>query len=258
MVIPAANANDLVGVDPFVFMINGTGSQQASTILAYAEHEGLKKAAVLDDKTAYAADLADTFKDEAEAAGSVEVVLRESVNADESDYSPNVNNIIAAKPDLVVWTGYYQEGGLITKQLRQAGYTGQILVGDGSVDAQFAEIAGADAAKGVVGTFTQTPDMLQGQDQWLADYEALAGTAPGPYSTQAYDAVRVVAEAIKQAGSVEGDKIVAALEQIDGLELFSGPLKFTAEHTLSEGGHVVVEVTDSGEFKLKADPKTDY
>ncbi|MDR2380117.1 MAG: branched-chain amino acid ABC transporter substrate-binding protein [Bifidobacteriaceae bacterium] len=258
MVIPAANANDLVGMNKFNFMINGTGAQQAATVLAYAEHEKLSKVAVLDDNSAYAKDLAKSFVEQATAAGTVQIVLEESVNPDESDYSANVNNVINAAPDLVFWSGYYQEGGLIAKQLHAAGYAGAYLVGDGSVDAKLAEIAGADAAKGIVGTFTQTPDMLQGEDKWLADYSALAGAAPGPYTTQAYDAVRVVAEAIKNAGSTDGEKVVAALEAIDGFDLFSGPLKFTAEHTLSEGGFVVVEITDSGEFQLKANPATDY
>jgi branched-chain amino acid transport system substrate-binding protein len=258
MVIPAANANDLVGLSPFNFLINGTGVQQAATVLAYAKHEGLAKAAVLDDNTAYAKDLAQSFIDQAKEDGSVEIVLEESVNPDEQDYSPNVNNIITAAPDLVFWSGYYQEGGLIIKQLRAAGYAGAVLVGDGSVDAQLAEIAGADAAKGVVGTFTQTPDMLEGQDQWISDYTELAGADPGPYSTQSYDAVRVVAEAIKNADSTDGEKIVAALEALDGFEMFSGPLKFTPDHTLSEGGFVIVEVADDGVFKLKANPATDY
>jgi branched-chain amino acid transport system substrate-binding protein len=258
MVIPAANANGLVGLNAFNFMINGTGAQQGATVLAYAKHEGLTKAAVLDDNSAYAKDLAQSFVDQANADGSVEIVLEESVNPDEQDYSPNVNNIIKASPDLVFWAGYYQEGGLIIKQLRAAGYTGGILVGDGSVDAKLAEIAGTEASKGVVGTFTQTLDMLEGVDAWISDYTELAGANPGPYSTQTYDAVRVVAEAIKQADSTDGDKIVEALEALDGFELFSGPLKFTADHTLSEGGFVVVEVGDDGVFKLKANPATDY
>jgi branched-chain amino acid transport system substrate-binding protein len=111
---------------------------------------------------------------------------------------------------------------------------------------------------GVLGSFTQTPDMLEGEDEWINAYKELAGSDPGPYSPQAYDAVRVVAEAIKQADSTDGDKIVAALEAIDGLELFSGPLKFTPQHTLSAGGFVIVEVGPDGVFKLKVNPATDY
>ena len=34
-------------------------------------------------------------------------------------------------PDFIYWTGYYQEGGLIIRQLRQAGYKGTIMVADG-------------------------------------------------------------------------------------------------------------------------------
>ena len=39
-------------------------------------------------------------------------------------------------------------------------------------------------------------------------------------------------EAIKQADSTDGDKVIEALEAIDGFQMFSGPLKFTDEHTL--------------------------
>jgi branched-chain amino acid transport system substrate-binding protein len=258
MVIPAANSNDLVGLSPYDFLINGTGTQQAATALAYAEHEGLTKAAVLDDNTAYAVDLANSFVEQAKASGKVEIVLDESVNADEQDYSPNVNNIVKANPDLLYWTGYYQEGGLIIKQLRAAGYEGAVMVGDGAVDAQLTEIAGSDAGVGILGTFTQTPDMLKGEDKWIDDYKTLTNSAPGPYSTQAYDAVRVVAEAIEAAGSTDGDAIVTALEAINGFELFSGPLKFTPEHTLTEGGFVIVEAGDGGVFSLKVNPATDY
>jgi branched-chain amino acid transport system permease protein len=76
------------------------------------------------------------------------------------------------------------------------------------------------------------------------------GSAPGPYSTQAYDAVRVAAEAVKDAKSTDGSKVISALEAIDGFQLFTGPLKFTSDHTLSNGGFQILEVRN-GTFALK-------
>jgi branched-chain amino acid transport system substrate-binding protein len=252
MVIPAANSNQLVEADQDgVFLINGTGDQQAQAALAWAEKQGVKRLALVDDNTDYSADLADAVAEQAEGTG-IEVVLEESVTAGESDYSANVNSILSADPDMVYWTGYYQEGGLIASQLAAAGYGGELLVADGTVDAKFSEIAG-DAAQGVEGTFTQTPDMLEGADEWITKYEELYGEGPGPYSTQAYDAVRVVAEGIEQAGGTESEALVEAIQNIDGLDLFSGPLKFTEEGTLSEGGFAIVEVGPDGAFVLKDD-----
>jgi branched-chain amino acid transport system substrate-binding protein len=156
-----------------------------------------------------------------------------------------------ANPELVYWTGYYQEGGLIINQLKKAGFTGQIMVADGSVDPSLSEIAGA-GAEGVFATMTQTPDTIEGAEDWIANYEDEFGSAPGPYSTQSYDAVRLAAEAIDKAGSTDGDKIIDALEGIDGFTMFSGPLKFTPEHTLSSGGFVILTIKD-GKFVLEDD-----
>ncbi|WP_089006529.1 branched-chain amino acid ABC transporter substrate-binding protein [Micromonospora viridifaciens] len=249
MLIPAANSNELVKQHKKnVFLINGTGVQQSDAALKFMKKEGATKVALMDDNTSYSKDIADTTAKL--LTGSPALAGRESVTAGESDYSANVNAILKSQPDFIYWTGYYQEGGLIIRQLRQAGYTGKIMVADGSVDQKLVDIAGPAVAEGVFATMTQTPDTLQGADTWIADYKSKFGADPGPYSTQAYDAVRVAAEAVKQAGSTDGDAVIKALEGIDGFQLFSGPLKFTPDHTLTSGGFQIL-VVENGKIVLK-------
>jgi len=254
MVIPAANSNELVSQKlPGVFLINGTGTQQAQAAVAYAQKSGASTVGVIDDATSYSADLAKSFAAQAEEAG-LTVGLKATVTPGENDYSSVATQLASGNPDLVYWTGYYQEGALIVRQATDAGYEGAFLVGDGSVDAKFAEIAGAGYTEHVLGTFTQTPDMIQGADTWIADYEKLAGARPGPYSTQSYDAVRVVAEAMKNAESTDFDEVVTALEGLKDFQTFAGPLTFTKEHTLSGGGFVIVGIDPAtGDFVLKDD-----
>ncbi len=254
MVIPAANSNDLPDAGlPGVFLINGTGTQQAQAAVQYAEQEGATSVAVIDDATSYSADLAGAFVEQAEEAG-VEVAFEATVTPGENDYASVATQLAQAAPDLVYWTGYYQEGALINRQSVDAGFEGTFMVADGSVDGSFAEITGEGYTENVVGTFTQTPDMLTGAENWIADYEALAGEAPGPYSTQAYDAVRIVAQAIADAGSTEFEAMVDALEGLNGYETFAGPLTFTDTHTRESGGFVIVSIDpESGEFVLEDD-----
>ncbi|MBP2412814.1 branched-chain amino acid transport system substrate-binding protein [Arthrobacter stackebrandtii] len=251
MIIPAANSQDLVNQKlPNVFLINGTGAQQSAAAVKFMVKDGVKSVALVDDNTSYSKDIATETKKDLEADGNVKVALATSVTAGESDYSSVVHDIMGANPDMLYWTGYYQEGGLIINQLKAAGYTGKIMVADGSVDASLIKIAGGSNAEGVLATMTQTPDTIKGAESWIADYTKKFGSAPGPYSTQSYDAVRLAAEAITKAGSTDGTKVIAALEAIDGFELFSGPLKFTPEHTLSSGGFQILVVQD-GKFVLK-------
>lgn len=243
MIIPAANSNDLVKDKlPNVFLLNGTGAQQAQRAADFMKSEGAKAVALIDDNTSYSKDITTRTAGVLEGDASVKVVNQQSVTAGESDYSAAVTAVLRAKPDFVYWTGYYQEGGLLIKQLRAAGYDGTIMVADGSVDKQLVTIAGTENAQGVYATMTQTPSTIPGGETWIANYKKAFDAEPGPYSTQAYDAVRVAAEAIKNANSTKGEDVIAALEKIDGFKIFSGALKFTPEHTLTEGGFDILVV----------------
>jgi branched-chain amino acid transport system substrate-binding protein len=251
MLIPAANSNELVAQKlPNVFLINGTGTQQADAAMKFMTKSGATRVALMDDNTSYSKDIADLTANLLKSGSGPELAGRDSVTPGESDYSANVNTILKTNPDFIYWTGYYQEGGLIIRQLRQAGYKGDIMVADGSVDQKLVEIAGGSNAEGVFATMTQTPETIPGAETWISDYKAKFNADPGPYSTQSYDAVRVAAEAITEAGDTKGDDIVKALEAIDGFQIFSGPLKFTPEHTLTSGGFLILVVKD-GKFVLK-------
>lgn len=245
MIIPAANSADLVAQNlPNVFLINGTGVQQSRTASDFIKAQGAKGVALVDDNTSYSTDLTKRTGEDL-AQMSVPVATHQSVTAGESDYSGAVNAIMGSKADFVYWTGYYQEGGLIIKQLKAAGYQGKIMVADGSVDAKLIQIAGQQDAQGVYATMTETAQTMKGGQSWIADYKKKFGADPGPYSTQAYDAVRVAAQAVGDAGSTNGQAVEAALMKIDGFSLFSGPLKFTPDHTLSVGGFSVLVVQGS-------------
>ncbi|MEV4382712.1 branched-chain amino acid ABC transporter substrate-binding protein [Streptosporangium sp. NPDC049644] len=251
MIIPAANSQELVDQKlEHVFLINGTGSQQAAAAEKWITKQGSKSVALMHDNTSYSKDIALRTQTLLEAPGGAEAAITEAVTPKESDYSANITNVLAKKPDFVYWTGYFQEGGLIARQLRQAGYKGSIMVGDGSVSPKLVEIAGAEAAEGLYATMTQTPDTLEGAEGWIDAYRKKYGAEPGPYSNQAYDAVRLAAEAVTKAGGTDGTKVIAALEAIDGFPMFSGPLKFTPEHTLANGGFQIL-VVKSDKFALQ-------
>lgn len=244
MIIPAANSADLLAQRlRNVFLINGTGIQQAEAASKFIKAESRKGVALIDDNTSYSTDITQRTADEVKLLGG-KVANHQSVTAGESDYSGAVNAVMDSKADFVYWTGYYQEGGLLIKQLKAAGYTGRIMVADGSVDGKLIKIADQKNAQGVFATMTQTPQTIPGGEAWVAGYKKKFGSEPGPYSTQAYDAVRVAAEAIRTADSTDGQAVTSALEKIDGFKIFSGPLKFTVQHTLSVGGFDILVVKD--------------
>lgn len=250
MIIPVANSAELAAQKlKHVFMINGTGDQQAAAAFKWLSKDGATKVAVMHDNTSYSKDIADRTAAELDKPGAPDKTANEAITPKETDFSAAVTSVLKGKPDYIYFTGYYSEGGLLVRQFKQAGYKGKFLVGDGAVADKFAQIAGGKNAEGVYATMTPTPTTLQGAEGWIASYKSKFGADPGPYSTQAYDGVRLAAEAITKADSTDSDKIVKALEGMDGFKLFSGPLKFTPQHTIVGGFEI--QVVKDGKFVLQ-------
>lgn len=250
MVIAAANSDDLVAAkQPNVFLVNGTGTQQAQAAVKFAAKSGAKSIYVIDEGDAYSTNLAKAFISQAKEAG-LNVSGSTTVTSTDKDFSTDVNKMMKAGTDFVYETGYYQAGSLINHQAKAAGYKGIFLVGDGAVDAKFAEITGKDFTDNVYGTFTMTPDMLQDGGKWSASYKDKFGTDAGPYALQSYNAVKVMAEGIKQAGSTDMDKVDAALHSLKDFSTASGSISFTDQGTLADAKFVIVAIGPDGKFVL--------
>ena len=239
-VIAAANSTQLIPENPGnAFMINSTGADQATKAVEFLSGQGAESIAIVDQGDAYSQDLADLTGTAWEEAGYT-VAARETVNRGEQDYSAIVTNIRSANPDAVFWTAYFADGGLLIRQLRQAGYQGMIAVGDGSNSPQLFEIAG-QAAEGVFAFSNPTADFLPQAAEFAATYTEEFGNAPGPYAPLAYDGMKLLAWAIEEAGSTEPDAIIEALASADGQEWLAGPISFNEDNTLARSNFIVLE-----------------
>jgi len=164
--------------------------------------KGLKAKTVfsLDDKSDYGTGLSSALEAELKANGVT--VTHDGINPTK-DYTSEATKIIAAKPDVLFYSGYYAELSLLTKALKAAGFTGKIMSGDGSNDPQFIAQAGATNAEGAYltcacGDANSDPT----QAAFLKSFEASnPGAKPGTYSGEAYDAVNAIIEVLKQLGS---------------------------------------------------------
>lgn len=238
-VIAAANSTKLIPANTGnAFMINSTGNDQVAKAIEYFNANNVKSLAIVNQGDAYSQDLADLTKTAWEAAGNT-VPAFEVANKGEQDYSAIVTAIRSANPDAVFWTAYYADGGLLIRQLRQAGYQGKIAVGDGSNSPELFSIAGS-AAEGVIGFSNPTAEFLPEAKSFIDAYSAAYGTAPGPYAPLAYDGMKLLAASIEAAGSTEYDAVIAALKSAD-LEGIAGQITFTPENTLARSNFVVLE-----------------
>ncbi|HEY8532446.1 MAG TPA: branched-chain amino acid ABC transporter substrate-binding protein [Micromonospora sp.] len=150
---------------------------------------------VIDDQSAYGAGLADEVK---KVLGS-RVVGTDKVQGEgkQADFSATVTKVKNANVQAIFFGGYYQEAGLLRKQLTAAGVNAVMVGGDGVNDPAFIESAGQAAAEGTILTCLCAP-ATEARGTFAQDYKALHGVDPGTYSDTAYDAATILLNGIKQ------------------------------------------------------------
>jgi branched-chain amino acid transport system substrate-binding protein len=164
-------------------IIGNDNAQAASDAKYLTDTAGAKKVFVVDDGQDYSKGLADAVK---KSLGSV-VNGTDVVQAGQTDFSATVTAVTGSGADAIFYGGYYPEAGLLCKQLRQAGFKGLFMSGDGSEDPAFVKAAGAQAAEGAILSAPAGPAPADFNDK----YKAVNNTDAGLYSTQAYDAANI-------------------------------------------------------------------
>ena len=129
------------------------------------------------------------------------VAAAEAYLPNEQDFRSLLVRLRDAEPDGLVLVSYYPDGALIVRQARDSGWT-QIVVAAGSVySPKFLELAG-DAAEGVYTNTNFFPDDPRPVVQrFVAAYRARFGGVPGFYAARGYDALILVAAAMRQSGA---------------------------------------------------------
>ncbi len=170
---------------------------------------------VIDDSEAYGTDLANSLQ--ARLRGGGVDVTRESINVEEDvDFSELTGRIASDDPDVVVFAGFNPEGALIYRQLRDAGYDGTFLSGDGVVSvSDFIEPLG-ELAEGVVfaGCSLTLPE------EFLSDYVRIIGSEPTTaFPAHTADATTVLLDAIAQVSQEQpdGSLVINPLELRDSV-----------------------------------------
>lgn len=209
MVTPTATAPELTARGlTNVFRTCGRDDQQAEVAAAYVlANFKDKKIAIIDDKGAYGAGLAKAFKTALNAGGVTEVDAQ-SINPGEKDYSALVTRLKNAGVEVIYFGGYHPEGGLIARQLKDAGVNATIIGGEGLSNTEFWAI-GNEAAAGTL--FTNAIDATKNPASAAAVEGLKAANIPAEaFTLNAYAAVEVLKAGIEKAGSADDPAAVAA------------------------------------------------
>jgi branched-chain amino acid transport system substrate-binding protein len=207
-----------------------------------------RKVFSLDDKSDYGTGLSAALEAELRARGTA--VTHDGINPTK-DYTSEATKIIAAAPDVLYYSGYYAELALLSKALKEKGFTGKIASGDGSLDPQYVAQAGKSAAEG---TYLTCPCGDANSDPKAAAFVASfkkvnKGAKPGTYSGEAYDATMALADVFKKLGKgADRESVVKAFADVD----FQGITKTVAFDSTGEvkGSNVFVYQVKNGAISV--------
>ncbi|MBW4022062.1 MAG: branched-chain amino acid ABC transporter substrate-binding protein [Proteobacteria bacterium] len=201
-----------------------------------------KKVAVINDNTVYSKGLADNTVSALKKDG-VDVVYDDSVTPGQMDYSAVLSHVASLDPQVIDYTGYFAEAGLMAKEAAALHLKPQLMGGDATQDPTLIKTAGA-AANGWICTTAPLPQFLTGAKQFVTDFTKKYGTAPGPYSPYEYDAIEIAAKAVKDAGSTDPSKVIASLHTIKDYKGLTGNITFNSAGDRTVAVYITVIVKD--------------
>ena len=193
------------------FRLIADDAQQGKAIANYVVNKlGMKKLAIIDDRTAYGQGLADEFEKAAKALGA-DIVKREFTNDKATDFAAILTSIKGVAPDAIFYGGMDAQGGPMARQIQKLGLKAKLIGGDGLYSPEFLKLAG-DAAEGQYSTQAGAPKEQQpGYASFAEKLKAKYKQEIQMYATYSYDSAKVMVEAMKKANSTEPAKYLPEL-----------------------------------------------
>ena len=220
-----------------VFRTCGRDDQQGAVAADYiASKLAGKKIAIVHDKTTYGKGLADETKKGMNAKKITEV-LYDGINTGEKDYSAVVSKIKQSGADVVFFGGLYTEGGLLVRQMRDAGVKAVLMGGDGLAAAEFGSVGGP-GVEGTLMTFGPDPTKKPEAAAVVAKFKAKK-VDPESYTLYSYAAIQVMQQAAAKAKSLDPKKVAEVMHSGMSFDTVIGKFSYNAKGDRNDADYVV-------------------
>jgi branched-chain amino acid transport system substrate-binding protein len=224
-----AAANDITGKAPveWIWRTPPKDSLAVARALAYVTDTlKIKKIAVLHDENAFGSSGAAEIEASAPGLG-LEIVAKESYKTNDTDLTAQLTKIKGTNPEAIIVWGTNPGPALAAKNMKQLSMTIPYIGSHGIANKAFIDLA-ADAAEGVVfpagkllvPSSITDPNQKTVCDAFIHEYEAEYGGPPNTFAGYAFEAITLLVDAIKRAGSPDATAVQTAL---NATQNFWGP-----------------------------------
>jgi branched-chain amino acid transport system substrate-binding protein len=200
-------------VGDYIFRICFIDPFQGAVLAKFA-HTSLKAkriALLTAVNSPYSVGLSAVLRQDFTARGG-EVVAEQKYTEGEKDFRAQVTAIRAAKPDVVAVTGFYTEVALICRQARALGINIPFIGGDGWEAPQLIELGGEAVENTYYSTYFSAENDAPEVRAFVQKFKARWNNeVPEGVSALGYDAVYLIAAAIRKAGTTDSAPLRAAI-----------------------------------------------
>ncbi|MDI9479422.1 MAG: ABC transporter substrate-binding protein [Syntrophomonadaceae bacterium] len=198
-----ATGADVVEIGDFVFRNTMLDTIAAPVVVDWMinEKQWTKFALITSLDNGYSTALTPIFEEEIVAQGGT-IVLSESINDKETDFSAQITKLKGVDADVLVFTGYYTEAALILKEAQKQGVDIPLVGGDGLYGQDLISLGGDAVEEKIFLYCGFAADQPSEQTaQFVENYRALYNEEPDMFSAQYYDAVMILAQAMEKSNS---------------------------------------------------------
>ena len=230
--ITAASSNPKFtdqGYDNVFRMVSRDDAEAPADVSFMQQWLKASKIAILHDNTTYAKGVADSAKSSAAAAGMT-VTYFDAITPGEKDYTAALVRIGSTHPDVLYYTGYYPEFGLLAKEYVSLAPSYKLNGDSADADPSVLKVAGAAITnKGITINTLPTTEFIHNakNNAFTAAYKAKYGGAPGDYSSYEYDGMMALAQALKSnGGKTDAKSLNTALHAVNIADGITGTIHF--------------------------------
>ncbi|MBW2056034.1 MAG: ABC transporter substrate-binding protein [Deltaproteobacteria bacterium] len=236
---------------------------QAGAVAKYTtETMNLRNAAVWIDSACDFSIAVCTYFDDSFNHYGGKVVYKDYFETEWKDYSALVTRLKAqqdaGKVDFVYVGGVPGNCGLIVKQIREGGVTLPIIGEDGFDTPLLVEVAGKYAEGVIFTSHVSLEDKAPVVVNFVKAYEKKWGTKPeNAFAALGYDAMGLVAEAIKKINSAEPKKVSAGLSLVREFQGVTGTVSYRPGSRVPDKSVALLKV-EGGKFNTIAKVTPEY
>ena len=240
LITPSSTNPKVTEVGDYIFRVCFIDPFQGFVMAKFASGTlNVRNVAILRDvKNDYSVGLANVFAEEFAKMGG-RIVADESYSEGDTDFSAQLTSIRSRNPDAIYVPGYYTEVALMARQARQLGITVPLMGGDGWDSPRLMEIGGEALNNSYFSNHYSPQDTSAVVQNFVKNYQAKYNQVPDALAALAYDAAKILFDAMERAGSTEPAAVRDAIAQTKGFRGVTGTISINAERNADKPATII-------------------